>query len=494
MADTNGVAGRPRIRHNDYSPLTPPPLGAWTPSLTVSVVVPAHGHQDRLDLTLASLAAQTYPAELMEVVVVDDGSAPPLRLPGIRPPGTRLVAAPAGGWGASHALNTGVAAASGDVVQRLDGDMVICREHIEALMRWHHLTDQVVTIGGKVFAEEPPLTPGQVHAAVAAGDLGSLFDMERAVPSSTEATIRRLDGLRASKNPYHVCTGPTVSFRRALFHRVGGFDPEVRRGQDTEFAYRLAMSGAVFVPDPEARAVHLGLPAQRVDGDTIVRVVTPYLAHRVPLRRDLRKEPGRRWLVPYVEVVLDATHATEPQVRQAVTAALTGTLPDVRVTLVAPWPGDSRHPVLGDPSLELRLIQEHFRHDPSVHLTTAPTSDPAPVPYRYTGPVDIPLARTTLQSMIKVVTETRAGLLTTTHPDGRTSRLERTDAVNRARALTSGSLDETIEETHGTTHHAATTFWPPKKQPQPSTPPQQHTPPPSSTPKPRRFRLPLRGR
>ncbi|MEO3809657.1 glycosyltransferase [Sphaerisporangium sp. B11E5] len=489
MADTNATApgDRPRIRHNDYSPLTPPPLGAWTPSLTVSVVIPAHGHQGRLDLTLASLAAQTYPAELMEVVVVDDGSAPPLRLPEIRPEGTRLTRAPDGGWGASHALNAGASAASGDVVQRLDADMVICREHIEALMRWHHLTDQVVTIGGKVFAEEPPLTPAQVRSAVAAGELDSLFDMEKAVPSSTEATIRRLDGLRTSKNPYHVCTGPTVSFRRELFRRVGGFDPEVRRGQDTEFAYRLAMSGAVFIPDLSARAVHLGLPAQRVDGDTIVRVVTPYLAHRVPLRRDLRKEPGRRWLVPYVEVVLDATAATEPQAREAVAAALTGTVPDVRVTLTAPWPDASRHPVLGDPALEHRLIQEHFRHDPSVHLTAHPALDPAPVPFRYVGPLDIPLARGTLESMIKLVTEHRAGLLVATHPDGRTSRLERTDALNRARDLTTPTepLDDVIAQTHGVLHHPATRFWPT---------PKQTPPPPQPKPPTRRFRLPLRGR
>ncbi|MFD1115366.1 glycosyltransferase, partial [Sphaerisporangium aureirubrum] len=464
MADTRAIApgDRPRIRHNDYSPLIPPPLGEWTPALTVSVVIPAYGHQDRLDLTLASLAAQTYPAELMEVIVVDDGSRPALRLPAIRPPGTRLMTAPDDGWGASHALNTGAGAASGDVVQRLDADMVICREHIEALMRWHHLTDQVVTIGGKVFAEEPPLTPERVRDAVAAGELDALFDMSRAVPSSTEATIRRLDGLRASKNPYHVCTGPTVSFRRELFHRVGGFDPEVRRGQDTEFAYRLAMSGAVFVPDLDARAVHLGLPAQRVDGDAIVRVVTPYLAHRVPLRRDLRKEPGRNWLVPYVEIVLDAAGATEPEARAAVTAALTGTVPDVRVTLVAPWPDDSRHPVLGDPANELRLIQSNFRHDPAVHLALAPTPDPSPIPFRYTGPIDIPLSPRTLQSMIKLMTEERAGLLITTHPDGRPSRLERTDAINRARLLATPTdpIDEVITQTHGVLHPPATRFWP----------------------------------
>ncbi|MEU8267719.1 glycosyltransferase, partial [Sphaerisporangium sp. NPDC049002] len=82
---TTRAGDRPVIRHNDYSTLVPPPLGEWTPGLPVSVVIPAHGGQRRLDLTLAALAAQTYPSGLMEVVVVDDGSEPPLRLPEIRP-------------------------------------------------------------------------------------------------------------------------------------------------------------------------------------------------------------------------------------------------------------------------------------------------------------------------------------------------------------------------------------------------------------------------
>jgi GT2 family glycosyltransferase len=463
---------RPRIRHNDYSPLVPPRLGEWTPELPVSVVIPAYGGRHRLDLTLAALAAQTYPSRLMEVIVVDDGSEPALRLPAIRPENTRMVPSAPGGWGTAHALNTGVRLSEGEIVQRLDADMVICREHIEALMRWHHLTDYVVTIGAKVFVEEPPLTASEVREALSEGGLDTLFDMSKAVPSSTEATIRRLDGLRASKNPYHVCTGPTVSFRRDLFERVGGLDPEVLRGEDTEFAYRLAMSGAVFVPDMEARAVHLGLPAQRVDKEATVRVVAPFLAHRVPLRRDLRKERGRHWLVPYAEVVLDTAGFTEPDVRAAVSAALGGSLPDVAVTLVGPWADlpQGRHPVLGDPDFESRLVHEQFRHDHAVRPAPAAVPDPAPVPFRYTGPVDVPLGHRSLELMIKAVTDDRAGLLVVELPGGRTARLERTDAVNRARLLAAPGEDltEVVEQTYGVRRGEAAEFWPPAQRAKPS--------------------------
>ncbi|MFC4589212.1 glycosyltransferase [Sphaerisporangium corydalis] len=480
------TGARPRIRHNDYSPLVPPPLGGWAPHLPVSVVIPAYGGQHRLDLTLAALATQTYPPGLMEIIVVDDGSEPPLRLPAIRPEHTRLVSGADGGWGTAHALNSGIRLAEGEIVQRLDSDMVICREHIEALMRWHHLTDYVVTIGAKVFVQEPDLTAAEVYAAVGEGGLDTLFDMESAVPSSTEATIRRLDGLRASRNPYHVCTGPTVSFRRTLFHTVGGLDPNVLRGEDTEFAYRLAMSGAVFVPDMQARAVHLGLPAQRVDKDSTVRVVAPFLAHRVPLRRDLRKERGRTWLVPYAEVVLDVRGAAEAQVGAAVAGALGGSLPDVAVTLVGPWAElpEGRHQVLTDPGFETRLVREQFRYDDRVRLVSAPVPDPAPVPFRYTGPVDVPLDRRSLELMIKAMTENLNGMLVVEFPDGRTARLERTDAVNRARLLAAPGEDlaEVIEQVYGVRRGAASEFWPPAAKDRPAKAPRAQSAAPKDGP------------
>ncbi|GGL47578.1 glycosyltransferase [Planomonospora parontospora] len=464
---TGGAAiGLPPIRHNDYSPLDPPGLGGWEPSLPVSVVIPARGGQHRLDLVLAALAAQSYPDHLMEVIVVDDGSEPPLRLPEIAPADTRIVAADPGGWGIAHAVNSGAARADGLVLQRLDSDMVVCREHIEALARWHHLSDHVVAIGAKKFVEEPPATPARVHEAVRGGSLGDVFDLSAAVPSSTEETIARLDGLRASRNPYHVCTGPTVSMRREVFHAAGGLDPAVPRGEDTEFAYRLAQHGVVFVPDMAAQAVHLGLPAQRLDRDRALRLVSPYLAHRIPLRRDLRKDRERRWLVPYVEVVLHVDGAAEEQVRRAVGAVLSGSVGDVAVALVAPWPepDGERRPVPDGPDFELLLMREHFAHDERVRTVTGVSPTPAPVPFRYTGPVALPPGPRTLEKMIGALQRDRLGMLTVDLGADGTAVLERTEALGRALLLGAGdpaAVAASVRATHGAGRGERTEFWPP---------------------------------
>ncbi|MFG1942334.1 glycosyltransferase [Nonomuraea sp. NPDC048826] len=455
---------RPALPQNDYSAVSPPELGSWSPALSVSVVIPARGGP-HLDLTLAALAAQTYPGHLMEVLVVDDGSEPPIELPELRPDNTRIVR-PASGWGIANAVNTGVKAADGEIIQRLDADMVPCREHIEAMARWHHVTDYLVTIGMKKFVEAPPLTAREVFEA---RRLDELFDLDKAVASSTEATIAKTDGLRRSRNPYHVCTGPTVALPREVFHAVGGLDPHVLRGEDTEFAYRLAMHGVVFVPEMEAQAVHLGLPAQHRDRERAVRAVGPYLAHRVPLRRDLRKDRGRRWLVPYVEVVLDVTDTAEPVVREAVSAALDGKLHDVVVTLVGPWSRlrEGRRSVLSDPCFELWLLRDLFGYDDRVRLIDEAAPTPAPAPFRYRGPVDVPLHRATLERMIETVQKDLTGVLVVDLPDGREARLERTSALARARLLAGPGedLDAVIGITHGVRHVAPDRYWPrPKEQ------------------------------
>ncbi|WP_040703112.1 glycosyltransferase, partial [Nocardiopsis salina] len=108
--------GLPYVVRNDYASVEVPVLGEWEPVLSVSVVLPAHGHQGKLDLVLAALSVQSYPSELLEVIVVDDGSPEPLRLGPVVPENVRLIRASEGAWGSAHAVNCGVEASTGDVV------------------------------------------------------------------------------------------------------------------------------------------------------------------------------------------------------------------------------------------------------------------------------------------------------------------------------------------------------------------------------------------
>ncbi|MFC7589214.1 glycosyltransferase family 2 protein [Nonomuraea antimicrobica] len=164
------MTGIPRIRRNDFGVLAPPELGAWEPTRTVTVVIPAYNRQETLDLTLAALSAQTYPEHLLDVIVVDDGSSTPLHLPEIVPSRTKLVSSPPGGWGRAWAVQAGLDAATGEVVFVLDADMVPHRHHVEAQLRWHHLAPYVVVLGWIDFTAADSTAADSTAAASTVAD------------------------------------------------------------------------------------------------------------------------------------------------------------------------------------------------------------------------------------------------------------------------------------------------------------------------------------
>ncbi|MGW5879281.1 glycosyltransferase [Nocardiopsis terrae] len=445
-------APRPLIRRNDYSVLEPPPLGEWRPELSVGVVIPAYGGQEKLDLTLASLAAQSYPADLTEVVVVDDGSDPALRLPPIRPEHTRIVPSLPGGWARGHAVNSGAAASDADVLLFFDADMIAFREHVEAQMRWHHLADYLAVTGHLRCVDHTPgeLDPAGVLDAVRRGEPEALVDGPGEEMGWLRRAYRRTKGLRtADHRAFHYFIGGTGSVRRTFFEESGGAASELVLGEDTHLGYRFAQHGAVFVPELETSSWHLGLPQMETRTEEGARFRRPFVGTRLPLIGEHRALPGRQWEVPRVDAVLDATGARFDEVAETVDALLTGEVYDLRIRLVGEWwrvtPG--RHAVLDDPAVHVRLLHEHYRCEPRVEFVEAePEPDPE-VPFRLLlGPGQAP-APQGVRQMIAKANEANAGLVRATAPgdDLGGPRLERTAAFARARRLGAGEADlETV--------------------------------------------------
>lgn len=425
----------PVLRGNDYGPLERPET---PPHLTVSVVIPAYGQQDKLDATLASLAAQTYPAGLMEVVVVDDGSRPALRLPEIRPETTRIVAPLPGGWASAHATNSGAAQSDGEVVLRLDADMLVFDDHVASQLRWHHAADYLAVLGHKRFVDYRPgdLDPAVVYEAVRAGKAAELFDVDRSAPQWIESIIGATAGLRqADHRAFRVLVGASFSVHRSLFDASGGMDADVLLGSDTVFGYRLHQAGAVFVPDDRSSAWHLG-PRQIAERGELAKAYRrPRIANRVPELDLKRPRANRIWETPLADVVVDAGAVPPPELESTVDTILAGTVPDVRVTLTGDWPAPhtGRHAALDDPRLPARLLLEAFRGEPRVRFTAAHEPDPK-VPYVIRVPATAGLGPDAVAALVAYANRHRLGLLEAATPEG-VLRLERTAAAARAARL-----------------------------------------------------------
>lgn len=443
----------PRIRGNDHGTLTPPELGAWQPRLTASVVVPAHGGQEALDLTLAALAGQSYPAHLTEVVVVDDGSAPAIRLPELRPENTRLIPSAAGGWGRSHAVRSGSEAAEGDVVVWIDADTIAFREHLEAQLRWHHLARYLVVLGSRRAVDFMPgdLTAEEVHTAVRDGAEDRLYRQEASRPNHwIDTVLKATDDLRqAGPSVGTALVGSTASAHRDLLRAAGDSDPKLILGEDSELGYRLSQAGGVFIPERAAKSWHLGAPTIDRDQRRLLGFIRPHLTDRIPTMRPGRAA-RRQWLVPYVDVVVDTADATHDAVRATADAVLDGSLPDVQLTLVGPWSTltDGRRKVLADPLADLRLIHAEYAHEGRVRFVEQAPETSFPAPFRLHITPGWRLAPEGLAQLVREADTDGLGLIEL--GEG-AARLERTAAVRRALFLKTedDDLDALIAEVSG---------------------------------------------
>ncbi|WP_433420020.1 glycosyltransferase family 2 protein [Microtetraspora malaysiensis] len=452
---------QPRIPANDHGVLDGvPEPGEWTPCLSVSVVVPTSGTGDILPLTLAALAAQTYPRHLLEVIVVDDGERPIARLPEIRPERTRLLRPEDGRWGKPHACNLGAAAAEGHVVHWMDDDVVPFPGHVEAHMRWHHLAGYLVVLGHLRFVEWRPgeLTPNEVLVATEAGAVAKLFHEEDSTPQWTEKRWNRTDDLRtAGADAFSVHVGASASVPAELFRSAGGMDESLPLGADTELGYRLAQAGAVFVPDRAARAWHLGDSTVMRREQEVKRHNWPYLGERVPSFRWLRTTPGRGYRVPYVEAVVDARDASLEDVRATVDGLLASWTPDVSVRITGPWSrlGDACRTPLDDPDLDLRLIRAGYEGDARVTLTEELPESCFPTPFRFHCPAGWVPGQDALGRLIAFADRNTLGVLSLALDERDEvvhARLERTAALSRARLVADPDedLDDVVHEVFGT--------------------------------------------
>ncbi len=450
-----------RVRRNDWGSIRVPDVGSWTPTKAVSVVIPTFQAERTLPSVLAGLAAQTYPAHLLEVIVSDDSPEPLAGLPEGRPERTRLVRGGAS-WGRAAACHRGALAADGEVLHWLDSDMLVEADHVEAQLRWHDALDHAVVLGHKWFVDPSPLdglSPEEVRDAVAAGRLEEWFaGQDREAHDWVEEMYERTDDLReAGPRAHRAHVGATASLHRALYLEAGGMDLALKLGEDSELGYRLAECGAVFIPDRAARSWHLGRTHVMRRQDEVNDYNFPFLADRIPDGRVKRATAGRQYAVPYVEVVLDVTDRPHADVVATVDAVLASTVPDIVVTLVGPWASltDERVAVLDDPRLDTRIVHASYVSDSRVRLVdTFPDQREgrSPATFRLTlssaGGAPRPRA---LNRRVREIEWTHHGLRSALMPDGSTARLERTAAVQRALRVRGASddLDDVVDELFG---------------------------------------------
>ncbi len=190
----------------------------------VSVIVPMFNAERWIAETLASVEAQTYPRELVEIIVVDDGSADTsAKIVAEQFPRVNLLRTPNGG--ASRARNAGTAVARGVFIQYLDADDLLVRDKLARQIQALDNTGADVAYGdwqGLVLQGDGSFKHGDV--------------MQRKMEEDPEIALL-VD---------FWCPPAAYLFHRELVNRIGGWNERLPVIQDARFALDCALHGATF--------------------------------------------------------------------------------------------------------------------------------------------------------------------------------------------------------------------------------------------------------
>lgn len=195
----------------------------------VSIVIPVFNEERYIAECLNSVGNLNYPAERLEVILVDNGSTD-RTLEIARNYPIRILVKEYVKVGAVR--NYGVSHARGEIIVFLDSDCVVEPAWLEEGVK-------------KLSDETKPVLGGQY--------------LMRDNPSWLE----RYWVLSNSRTQVYQTTlvGGCIFIHKSMFESVNGFDESLNSGEDSDLTNRLRQQGLTVTIDPSLSVVHLGYPS-----------------------------------------------------------------------------------------------------------------------------------------------------------------------------------------------------------------------------------------
>jgi glycosyltransferase involved in cell wall biosynthesis len=189
---------------------------------TVTVIVPVYNGVDLLDRCLRSLLRQTYPASLIEVIVVDNNSSEPVTAVMPNEPRFKLIFEPR--RGSYAARNTGLKAARGEVIAFTDADCTPSASWLERGVAALMQPSPADMVGGRIrltFNGSKPRTGSEVYEAVHSFKQDWYLNERKFAATANMLTWR------------------------ATIDKVGVFDGSLQSRGDAEWGQRVAAASGV---------------------------------------------------------------------------------------------------------------------------------------------------------------------------------------------------------------------------------------------------------
>lgn len=202
----------------------------------VSVVIPVYNGQDYVSSCVKQLKNQTYPRKDYEIIVVDNMSTDSTR---------EIIESNNLGYltaetaGPSAARNVGIQNASGDIIIFIDIDCFCDPDFIERHVKAHHFhynnDERIQVIGGSI-----------------SGINNNFF----AFCDDYSSWYHYHPKMDVRENAIFLPTA-NLSVAREVFSIVGGFDENLRYGEDLAFCMKLRDANIRVCFDPSAKLKHV---------------------------------------------------------------------------------------------------------------------------------------------------------------------------------------------------------------------------------------------
>ena len=237
----------------------------------ISVVMPAYNAAEFIAPAIESILSQTYGE--FELIVVDDGSTDNTLdvVQGYAEQDDRVQILKTYHRGYTRAINLGISESKYPWIARMDADDISLPERFAVQIDAIKSNPEVVVWSSYVY-----------HI----NSKGEILSLSR-LGATTEAEFHRRQAEAVDVQCYH----PTVLFKKEIFMRAGGYNPNFEPAEDFELWDRMAQYGPVLaIPQPLVLyRVHLqSVSMQRFFLQRLyIRYVTARRRERVKNNREL---------------------------------------------------------------------------------------------------------------------------------------------------------------------------------------------------------------
>jgi O-antigen biosynthesis protein len=326
-------------------------------SLSVSIVIACYHSQLALNKILDAIAAQTYPQQLIEIVIVSPElnreaialamSSCEFRITFVPQP--KLV---------QQIQNAGIQQANNDYLIILDGDLLPVPNLVENYMRYFHVSDCAVLIGDRRFVDSDFLN---LDDASNSKKFSRRDDLK--ILTSQHKLYEQSDRLKKDRYPFRAFVSSNIACSKKLIDQVGCFDESITHWgyRDQELGYRIYNAGYYFIPVADALGLHQNSTSGReqYNKQASHQESKKLFEQKCPIEWYRKYQSGATYEVPKVSVYIPS-YNNGKYIKAAVDSVLNQTYTDVEVCICDDGSTDNT----------LQVLTNNFQDNPKVRWVT----------------------------------------------------------------------------------------------------------------------------